>query len=171
MFHLEADLHWIDTTTAGLGELTALLARGATPDPGKGADPMTASQGKCLIEALGVVETLGVVKSFGQTPTLWAGDSLMVPGDAAAAGPDDRPGQHALRVNPGEPFPADVGRPPPSRGLTNSILRAGSGPENPGKLGCARQTGAYQRRPRSSASSRAAWVGVISGCTPGWVRR
>jgi hypothetical protein len=92
VFHLEADLHWIDTTTARLGELAALLARGATPDPGKGCDPMTASQGKCLIEALGVVkslgvvETLGIVKSFGQTPTLWAGDSLMVPGDAAPLG-------------------------------------------------------------------------------------
>ncbi len=33
LFHLEADLHWIDTTTARLGELAALLTRGATPGP------------------------------------------------------------------------------------------------------------------------------------------
>ena len=33
LFHLEADLHWIDTTTARLGELAALLTRGATPEP------------------------------------------------------------------------------------------------------------------------------------------
>ncbi len=31
LFHLEADLHWIDATTARLGELAALLTRGATP--------------------------------------------------------------------------------------------------------------------------------------------
>ncbi len=73
---------------------------------------------------------------------------------------------------PRVPYPADAGRPPPSRGLTNSILLAGSGQENPGKLGGASaKTGAYQFRPRSSASSRAAWVGVISACAPGWVRR
>ncbi len=73
--------------------------------------------------------------------------------------------------DPGEPYPADAGRPPPSRGLTSSILRAGFGPENPGKLGCIRENRAYQRRPRSSASNRAAWVGVISACASGWVRR
>jgi DNA-binding PadR family transcriptional regulator len=33
LFHLEADLHWIDTTAARLGELAALLTRGATPGP------------------------------------------------------------------------------------------------------------------------------------------
>ena len=88
--------------------------------------------------------------------------------DAAPAQAHDQPGQRALRIGP---YPADAGRPPPSRGLTSSSLRAGSGPENPRKLGCIGETGAYQRRPRSSASSRAAWVGVISACAPGWVRR
>lgn len=33
LFHLQADLHWTDTTTARLGELAALLTRGATPGP------------------------------------------------------------------------------------------------------------------------------------------
>ena len=36
LFHLEADLHWIDTTTARLAELAALLTRGGDPPtPGK----------------------------------------------------------------------------------------------------------------------------------------
>jgi DNA-binding PadR family transcriptional regulator len=39
LFHLEADLHWIDTTTARLAELAALLTRGATPGPRKGRGP------------------------------------------------------------------------------------------------------------------------------------
>ena len=92
-FRREADLHWIDTTPARLGELAALLARGATPDPGKGRGPEDRQTrqvphrgARGSVEALGVVETLGIVKSFGQTPTLWAGDSLMVPGDAAPLG-------------------------------------------------------------------------------------
>jgi hypothetical protein len=52
LFHLEADLHWVDTATARLGELAALLTRGGRPpNLGRGADPMTASQSKWLIEA------------------------------------------------------------------------------------------------------------------------
>jgi DNA-binding PadR family transcriptional regulator len=31
LFHLQADLHWIDTTAARLGELAGLLTQGATP--------------------------------------------------------------------------------------------------------------------------------------------
>ncbi len=34
--HPEADLHWIDTTTARLGDLAAPLTRGRPPDPRKG---------------------------------------------------------------------------------------------------------------------------------------
>jgi DNA-binding PadR family transcriptional regulator len=33
LFHLEADLRWIDTTSARLNELATLLTRGTTPEP------------------------------------------------------------------------------------------------------------------------------------------
>jgi hypothetical protein len=40
LFHLEADLHWIDTTTAGPGELAALLTRERPPAPRKVTLPL-----------------------------------------------------------------------------------------------------------------------------------